>query len=573
MVFWNKVQEGGPATGSGPWVQEWLQFLAKLRALKGFHPDRGAWHESREALGKTLVSLLERGEGKKTVRWHGFRRMGAAQLRKRGAPLTRIMLWGGVEVSESRADVYRGPPQVEDCPLGKNPTAHVAGGGGGGQSQATAQSRAPHSLSGRHGYAGKSPSRPGRLPDLLGDRLRGVRMHANEEGQCPRVRVLREQLRDAARAISEMRGVKVHRQEMVCNLITGMGEAVLRLECGEKGLDTLCSVLTKVGEGDLDEEDDGYYSSSDEEGVVTEEMAARGTGEAGCVTVSDKIWNSLVPRDLLGVYRRQLREDSVGVEKSQGGRPGPVDAMLESLRTETKGLRRAKRPETAKMFLTWNNALKCRAILDARRVNASDPRKPPKFRLPGLEAIRHWMGRARPRRVGGARCRVFLAKLDLQNAYWSIRLPTAWRSVFVVGGRSGRRFRYARLPFGWAYSPVICQKLVSSVIRGALSRRGVRGWVYLNDILLSCRSRSRLRGAVRDCIRRLRRAGFFVGAKSEPEPTERLGFFGKQIHNKAGTISNAVGALVGAFRAWFRGLAGGACPQRLWNASWVNCAG
>ena len=54
-----------------------------------------------------------------------------------------------------------------------------------------------------------------------------------------------------------MRGVKVHRQEMVRNLITGMGEAVLRLECGEEGLDTLCSVLTKVGEGDLDEEDDG----------------------------------------------------------------------------------------------------------------------------------------------------------------------------------------------------------------------------------------------------------------------------------------------------------------------------
>ena len=159
---------------------------------------------------------------------------------------------GGVEVSESRADVYRGPSQVEVCPLGKNPMACV--GGGGGQSWATARSRALRSLSGRHGYAGRSPSRPGKLPDLLWGRLRGVRVHANEVGQCPRVRVLLGRLRDAARAISEMRGVKVHRQEMVRNLITGMGEAVLRLECGEEGLDTLCSVLTKVGEGDLDEE-------------------------------------------------------------------------------------------------------------------------------------------------------------------------------------------------------------------------------------------------------------------------------------------------------------------------------
>ena len=557
--FGTESRKGVQRQEVGPWVREWLQFLAKLRALKGFHPDRGAWHESREALGKTLVSLLERGEGKKTVRWHSFRRMGAAQLRKMGAPLTTIMLWGGGGSQRKSCRCIPRPPPGGSLPAREK--SHGPCGGGGGHSQA--QSRAPHSLSGRHGYVGKSPLRPGKLPDLLGDRLRGVRMHANEEGQCPRVRVLRGQLRDAARAISEMRGVKVHRQEMVRNLITGMGEAVLRLECGEEGLDTLCSVLTKVGEGDLDEEDDGYYSSSDEEGLVTEEMAARGVGEAGCVTVSDKIWNSLVPRDLLGVYRRQLREDSAGVEKSQGGRPGPVDAMLESLRTETKGLRRTKRPETAKMFLTWKNALKCRAILDARGVNASDPRKPPKFRLPGLEAIRHWMGRARPRRVGGGRCRVFLAKLDLQNAYWSIRLPTAWRSVFVVGGRSGRRFRYARLPFGWAYSPVICQKLVSSVIRGALSRRGVRGWVYLDDILLSCRSKSRLRGAVRDCIRRLRRAGFIVGAKSEPEPTERLGFIGKQIDTKAGTISNAVGALVGAFRAWVRGVGRGRLPSKV----------
>ena len=136
--------------------------------------------------------------------------------------------------------------------------------------------------------------------------------------------------------------------------------------------------------------------------------------------------------------------------------------------------------------------------------------------------------------------------------------------LWLGGGRVGvSGMRYARLPFGRAYSPVICQKLVSSVIRGALSRRGVRGWVYLDDILLLCRSKSRLRGAVRDCIRRLRRAGFIVGAKSEPNPTERLSFIGKQIDTKAGTISNAVGALVGAFRAWIRGVGGGRLPSKV----------
>ena len=45
--------------------------------------------------------------------------------------------------------------------------------------------------------------------------------------------------------------------------------------------------------------------------------------------------------------------------------------------------------------------------------------------------------------VTGGGGRVFLAKLDLQNAYWSIRLPPLWRRVFVVEGGSGRKFRYA----------------------------------------------------------------------------------------------------------------------------------
>ena len=276
--FGTKSRRGIQRQEVGPWVRAWLQFLAKLRAPKGFHPDRGAWHESTEALGKTLVSLLKRGEGKKTVRWHSFRRMGAAQLRKMGAPLTTMMLWGGWKSAKVAQMYTEAPPRWKFARSGKMPWPVW---GGGGQSRATARSRALRSPSGRHGYAGRSPSRPAKLPDLLGDRLRGLRVHASEVGQCPRVRVLLGRLRDAARAISEMRGVKVHRQEMVRNLITGMGEAVLRLECGEEGLDTLCSVLTKVGEGDLDEEDDGYYGSSDEEGLVTEDMAARGWGKRG----------------------------------------------------------------------------------------------------------------------------------------------------------------------------------------------------------------------------------------------------------------------------------------------------
>ena len=51
-----------------------------------------------------------------------------------------------------------------------------------------------------------------------------------------------------------------------------------------------------------------------------------------------------------------------------------------------------------------------------------------------------------------------------------------------------------------------------------------------------------------------------MGAKSEMTPTESIGFIGKSIDTRAGTISNAVGALVGAFRAWARGVGRGRLP-------------
>ena len=45
-----------------------------------------------------------------------------------------------------------------------------------------------------------------------------------------------------------------------------------------------------------------------------------------------------------------------------------------------------------------------------------------------------------------------------------------------------------------------------------------------------------------------------MGVKSEVTPTESISFIGKNLDTRAGTISNAVGALVGTFRSWVRGV-------------------
>ena len=157
--------------------------------------------------------------------------------------------------------------------------------------------------------------------------------------------------RSLALDVSTMRGVKLHRREMVRQMIVGMGEAMSCLQGGDEGLQVLTDVLQRVRDGgDLEEEDDGYYSNSDEEGPVTAEMAARGVGEAGFVVVADSIWNKLVPPDLLRVYDRAQREREE--ETSPPAKRGPVDNMLESLRVDTGGLHLTSAPPTARMFLT-----------------------------------------------------------------------------------------------------------------------------------------------------------------------------------------------------------------------------
>ena len=75
-----------------------------------------------------------------------------------------------------------------------------------------------------------------------------------------------------------------------------------------------------------------------------------------------------------------------------------------------------------------------------------------------------------------------MAKLDPSNAYWSIRLPATWRRVFSVS-TVGKGLRYTRLPFGWKYSPAVCHKLVSAIVKLAVRGLDVLTDIYLDDIL------------------------------------------------------------------------------------------
>ena len=139
--------------------------------------------------------------------------------------------------------------------------------------------------------------------------------------------------RSLASEVAAMRGVQLHRPEIFTNMIVGMHEAMRSLQGADEGLLVLTEVLQRVRDGgDVEEEDKGYYSCSDDEGRVTAEMAARGVSEACCVVVAGSIWNRLVPRDLLRVYSAAQRER--GEESTAPAKRQPVDSMLESLRID-----------------------------------------------------------------------------------------------------------------------------------------------------------------------------------------------------------------------------------------------
>ena len=157
---------------------------------------------------------------------------------------------------------------------------------------------------------------------------------------------------------------------------------------------------------------------------MTEEMARAGLGKAGKVSVARSTWKKCVPADLLDVYLRAFRSSS-GFPTPNSRSPSKLRKMMNSARLDASGLRITGRPASATAFLRYKNKTKCRLLLNATKINAVDDRRPPRIKLPSLQLLADRL--ARP-----AGKRLWMAKLDLTSAYWSIRLPGAWRRVFVV---------------------------------------------------------------------------------------------------------------------------------------------
>ena len=53
---------------------------------------------------------------------------------------------------------------------------------------------------------------------------------------------------------------------------------------------------------------------------------------------------------------------------------------------------------------------------------------------------------------------------DLGNCFWSLRLPeTFWGAFRIADGEAGI-LSFRCLPFGWKYSPILCQKVLERLV-------------------------------------------------------------------------------------------------------------
>ena len=122
-------------------------------------------------------------------------------------------------------------------------------------------------------------------------------------------------------------------------------------------------------------------------------------------------------------------------------------------------------PASGKAQVRPKNQEKCAFILNCVAQERSDARKPQGFSLPQIEEVRNSI------LLGGRQIELFL----------EYPTPKKWEGEFSVW-MSDSQYTWHLLLFRWKYSPIICQRLVSSVVRTSIWHLPVLFSMYLADV-------------------------------------------------------------------------------------------
>ena len=136
--------------------------------------------------------------------------------------------------------------------------------------------------------------------------------------------------------------------------------------------------------------------------------------------------------------------------------------------------------------------------------------------------------------------------IHLKNALWSFVLLESARSLFRLrSGPCGKVVGLGRLPFGWKYSPYICQKALARLVEAVpppprilLVHTTWMIYYWCTTIGSTCAS---IRGAGGEG--RSAEGGFIVSPKSILDPSTRLVFLAKRtdLLNRVGHMRSPIG--------------------------------
>ena len=284
------------------------------------------------------------------------------------------------------------------------------------------------------------------------------------------------------------------------------------------------------------------------------EVAARGLGEIGTYHISDALWDEVVG-------------EGVDVERLASGfapevAPSPavlhrretdplVEPMLRSLElggVVERVVQGQSQPATCWPFIIPKSSEKVSVIFHLVDFNDTMPR-PARFSLCSWENMADRLSAWPPREP------LFCTHIDLKNAFWSFVLPPkasgAFRFGFRPGGGARVMYRMRRMPFGWKFSPLLCQLALQKVIAGIVPPHMII-FHYLDDFLLLGGCPAELREVTKRVVEALKAAGFLVSPKSVLEPTTHVLFLGKHVDTQARRIWSHPRAYLQMFAQWLR---------------------
>ena len=163
-------------------------------------------------------------------------------------------------------------------------------------------------------------------------------------------------------------------------------------------------------------------------------------------------------------------------------------------------------------------------------------------------------------RGGGGDEELCMCHIDLSNCFWSLCLLETFWGAFRISDGEGGVLSFRCLPFGWKYSPILCQKVLERLVED-IGLVGVLVLIYIDDVLIAGRGKGRVHEQAMRAAQVLRAVGGVISPKSTLEPVTRLVWLGKGVDLGGGsprTVGNAWEALLAH---WSR-LSVGVCSVR-----------